>query len=228
MDINSSISDSDRMEEVMEEVIPNSNVNNLLNIQVGSADYLITQKLQKSTTASYVSILKMLQAFLVEHPEHGKYVVDGNIRYKTIHDTSADAGDYLSEKAIEDFIMSKTTKRCGEMPTANTLKRYRTAIKTKQKFDDKFWERLSDIFKGYKSVIKQAKSSGQMSSKEGKDSINESSYKVLAKALFNDKYTEFHAYVVLTWNLICRGDTTASINIDHLSWNEDCLLVCCI
>ena len=35
------------------------------------------------------------------------------------------------------------------------------------------------------------------------------------------------AYLVVSWNLICRTKNTESLKLSHIEWNEDAMIVYC-
>ena len=64
---------------------------------------------------------------------------------------------------------------------------------------------------------------------EGKDPISFSGYCLLCKILLenNGSHDEFvfsHCFLTLEWNLMCRTDNLVSLNVAHVSWEDDSFL----
>jgi len=63
---------------------------------------------------------------------------------------------------------------------------------------------------------------------EGKDPMSFPLYKFLCKKLVQDGSKEaifVHAFLTLTWNLICRSKNTVNIHMNHITWGSDSIII---
>ncbi|KAH9133192.1 hypothetical protein AeRB84_020675 [Aphanomyces euteiches] len=88
---------------------------------------------------------------------------------------------------------------------------------------------LSDFTSGYKRKIVQLKEEGTMQILEGKTPITFEGYKFLAKTALQTLASKdcklAQCFLVFCWNLVARSTTVGAINIHHISWNGDALVV---
>ena len=83
---------------------------------------------------------------------------------------------------------------------------------------------------GYKRDVADKKQSGEMSQQEGKSALTMSCYKALCLAmLVADQdcgmHLFAHTFLVLSWVLVCRSVSTATINYARIGALEDCLVI---
>ena len=63
---------------------------------------------------------------------------------------------------------------------------------------------------------------------EGKDPMSFPLYKFLCKKLVQDGSKEAifaHAFLTLTWNLVCRSKNTVNIHMNHITWGSDSIII---
>jgi hypothetical protein len=121
--------------------------------------------------------------------------------------------------------------------TVEYVSSFKSAIKFHYKkqrvpFPDAANDRLAEFFGGYERKIASLKRSGDMSLIEGKQPISFRGYGYLSKRAFlnNEKDSSessifAHVFVTLCWNLLARCNSVATLMFNHLSWEEDALVV---
>jgi hypothetical protein len=131
-------------------------------------------------------------------------------------------------------------------PAASTLEGFRSALLYLYKkdlvvIDPTLIARLGQLMSGYKRTISDKKQSGDMKTFEGKHHITFSGYQLLANTLmamgpvsgegksgsrinFNIMFFSW-SFLILQWNLMARSASVASIMLQHLSWENDALIV---
>ena len=98
------------------------------------------------------------------------------------------------------------------------------------------WDKeLTKYFKGSKRKESVAKGSGTIKATEGKLGFTFSTFRFIAKVslatnvawlvekqvLFQRADQFAHLFLVLTWNLMCRGENTQKLCYSHMAWLED-------
>ncbi|KAH9132716.1 hypothetical protein AeRB84_020987 [Aphanomyces euteiches] len=146
----------------------------------------------------------------------------------------------LKTSTCKSFLASVTVKRkrgdaSGKTNIPNsysTVNGYINAIKFLHKEGKvEIPKDLDDMLKafanGYKRQVAKFKENGTMSMQEGKIPLTTEAYRFLAeKALSSSKYgAPVHCFLVLSWNLMTRAESTASIRFDHISWQGDALVI---
>lgn len=98
---------------------------------------------------------------------------------------------------------------------------------------------ISNILRGYKKDYAQKKLDGHVEVFEGKHHLPYEGYRLLAEKLLSMQPTIIsgikqhtwneaifaHTFFVLQWNLIARSSTIADMMYEHLSWQNDALIV---
>ena len=88
---------------------------------------------------------------------------------------------------------------------------------------------IKDFLMGYKRQVATLKQNGEMKVTEGKAAISFDGYRLIANAALKQT-TDFPLaifawlFIVLSWNIMARCNTTSSIMFDHLQWSGDCLV----
>jgi hypothetical protein len=89
---------------------------------------------------------------------------------------------------------------------------------------------FSDMLTGYRRVVQKKKQDGEMDMHEGKYPLSFSGYRYLAKKAMAQT-TDFplavfaHIFLLLCWNLIARCVSVSSIMFQHISWEEDAMVI---
>lgn len=95
--------------------------------------------------------------------------------------------------------------------------------------EKKKWSKLEHSMKGYQRREAELKINGILEAREGKMQLSFAQYEQLALWMLNqdngDWATFVWPYFVVDWNLLCRGNTTATIQCEHLSVTNDCVAV---
>ena len=111
---------------------------------------------------------------------------------------------------------------------------YRSALKDMYRqcgnipIDDKFEKELSTKLKGLLRAHAEEKESTGKRLSEGKDPMSFALYKLLCKKMMEDgsKSAVFaHAFLTLTWNLVCRSKNTVYIHRNHIAWATDSMSI---
>jgi hypothetical protein len=158
--------------------------------------------------------------------------------------------DELEEEENGEEKKGEPSRRVGrgEPYSKGTLAKYKAAIKWyyKQKkvnFPSQLNDDLDALIKGYaKTVIVGARGCGLLNPFEGKLALTYGGYRLLALRLmqmqpvrtekpgkkysnsFNESLFSW-LYFVLQWNLIARSNNVAMINLNHMSWDQDSLIL---
>lgn len=88
---------------------------------------------------------------------------------------------------------------------------------------------LSRFRAGYKRRTADRKMNGEMAVFEGKYHLTYSGYKMLAKKFFKHKNAKqmlnAWPHLLLQWNMIARSESVAAIMVNHINWDNDCMIL---
>ncbi|KAH9103827.1 hypothetical protein AeMF1_019931, partial [Aphanomyces euteiches] len=134
----------------------------------------------------------------------------------------------LERFKYEDFLafIEWTIQNTNNKP--GTLCGYRSALRDwyKQKkapYPVEFDDDMKEIFQGIRRVHAESKQTGDMRD-VGKKPLGFSTYSMACKnslVLLDGGFA--HLFLTLTWNLMCRSNSTQSVRIEHLSFEEDAI-----
>ncbi|KAH9150902.1 hypothetical protein AeRB84_006361, partial [Aphanomyces euteiches] len=84
--------------------------------------------------------------------------------------------------------------------------------------------------KGYKKRVAQLKEEGEIAMVEGKTPMSKEGYVYLGeKAVRQDvkveQYSGMHCFLLLSWNLMARAVSVASVRYDHITWEGDAMVI---
>ena len=110
---------------------------------------------------------------------------------------------------------------------------YRSAFKDLHRqcgvtMNEDFEGKLQTAYKGLQRGHAAEKQSRGGRLQEGKDPMSFALYNLLCKKMLLDGSKEAifsHAFLTLTWNLICRSMNTVHIHRNHISWANDCMTI---
>jgi hypothetical protein len=112
---------------------------------------------------------------------------------------------------------------------------YRSALvwmyeKENLKFDDETSLTFSSFSGGYKRHVAEKKLNGEMKLKEGMSPITFTGYVFVATEAMkqrNDHHQAMfaHLFLLLCWNLMARSVSVGTIMLQHITWENDSLLV---
>jgi hypothetical protein len=89
---------------------------------------------------------------------------------------------------------------------------------------------LENFFAGYERKIADLKQVGEMSLMEGKQPLSFGGYRFIANEAikqcndFNQSILA-HLFLLLCWNLISRCASVSSLMFNHISWEEDAMVI---
>lgn len=181
---------------------------------------------QASTLRTYTGLMRQMQRF---------FSAEGRVIF---YEPGNEIDGVIPVTANELMMFCEVEKRSKKPDIrASSLESFRSAaIKFRQlngfpPFPPEEELELSRYFKGVKNQYSTMVRQGTARSEEGRRHLTELEYQKLCKlALKTDSVdpknlTELHLSLVLTWNLTCRGETTASINAKHLLFEGDALKI---
>eukprot|EP00007_Cunea_sp_BSH-02190019_P009096 CAMPEP_0174243804 /NCGR_PEP_ID=MMETSP0417-20130205/32892_1 /TAXON_ID=242541 /ORGANISM="Mayorella sp, Strain BSH-02190019" /LENGTH=751 /DNA_ID=CAMNT_0015323385 /DNA_START=1 /DNA_END=2252 /DNA_ORIENTATION=+ len=88
-----------------------------------------------------------------------------------------------------------------------------------------FDEEISVWMRGFRRDVSNRRQSGDLKAEPGKRELSFDVYCWLARRLLETGDVFAWCYCVMTWNLLCRSDTTSHVAFSHLSWHGDALRV---
>jgi hypothetical protein len=136
----------------------------------------------------------------------------------------------LEYEIFEEFICDVKSKKTKSYLSVSALQTMRSAVKSlyidQNLAVPAFWDLdLSTLYKGIKKNEAKNKRFGEIV--EGKSHFSFTLYCWIMEFLMTQggrKAPFNHLFGILCWNLICRGDNTASISFHHISWEQDAMV----
>ena len=97
--------------------------------------------------------------------------------------------------------------------------------------DQAFKEKLCNLLKGFCCTVQQQKVELGLFLDKGKDSLSFAGYHLLCRTFLkhngsNNGFVFAHCFLTLEWNLMCRANNLVNLNLTHIGWSDDSLLVC--
>lgn len=156
-------------------------------------------------------------------------------KYPTVLDSSGDVIVPLPAKVIKAFMGSVSYHDDGKPKANSTVGGYRSAIcwlhtKNNVKVVDEAQGIISRMIGGHKRKIQKMKQDGEIKVLEGKLPISFSVYtKIIEYSLKKDSdFNQMlfsHVYITMCWNLMSRSNNVALLLYQHITWENDSLLV---
>ena len=181
------------------------------------------RELSARTVALYESYLRRMRTWFESQPGKEHLVADGTIVGSSV--TAIDVCDFLS--ATYDLQSISFTTFAGVTSAIKALLRAQKVEVTSQ-----FQASIKAFLTGVKKDIADQRQAGTRRATVGKQPIGFDAYAEMARAFMQQssgvnckRFSFAHVYLVLTWNLTCRTDNTAKINLRHLAWHQDCLII---
>lgn len=177
------------------------------------------------TVAGYAASLVRVGRHLVGREKHE--LVDPVTRWPKVP---------MSEEAILEFL-AHATAIAGKDKQASfsAVNNYVSAIKYAHTEADVLLpasttKKISNFLKGYKREVQEKKETGEMSQLEGKSPLTVGAYTYLCMATLQATtdfglYVFMHAFLILSWALLNRSVSTATINYAHIHYAGDCLFI---
>jgi integrase len=133
----------------------------------------------------------------------------------------------VSLPIIKEFLLERyKSTNC----TKTNIGRYKAAIRflflNETGSVPQWWEKgLALFMKGLANIEADERQRGIRSLQEGKMPLQFGTYQKISELMMFSGDTFAHLYLLLTWNLMCRTNSTASLTMNHIDWVEDSLLV---
>lgn len=161
-----------------------------------------------------------------------------NNRLKRVRNALKEPGMDESDVVLEDiparkvlkFVESESLHPNGKLKSASTPDGYRSALvyyfyKKHKTLPREITVDLQKFVKGIKSKIAEGRRSGEYRATEGRDVLSFETLVDICRATIADEYTDGHLFLLFSWALTCRSDTTQNINFSCLRWDGDCITV---
>ena len=136
---------------------------------------------------------------------------------------------------IENFFLfiNSLNKKNGEAFTFSGLSGYRASLfhlfkHFKEKLNESSEELMKDFFKGLKRTLNRELHNGVIQAHQGKRPLRFNLLCFLCRFMMNEnlRYFSFlRTFILITWNLMCRANSTTTLRYSHLEWQEDSLAV---
>ena len=113
---------------------------------------------------------------------------------------------------------------CGSYRSAFKELYRRCGLKMGQDYEDDLKTKFKGLNRGH--AYEKEKTGGRLT--EGKDPMSFALYKLLCKKMLEDGSKEAifaHAFLTMTWNLICRSKNTVNIHRNHITWGSDSITI---
>ncbi|POM68001.1 Hypothetical protein PHPALM_15891 [Phytophthora palmivora] len=138
----------------------------------------------------------------------------------------------ITPENFECFLMS-LRKKNGKRPSKSVYSSMRSSLFHlyriyNVKMPVAFGNDLKCFFKGLKRTVARRQAEEGESLIEGKVKFPFSLYQLLCKEMRKQTKKKFvfaHAFLVISWNLMCRPGNSVSIRYEHLEWDEDALAI---
>jgi hypothetical protein len=200
-----------------------------------SASEIINKRIVKATRKNYsVNAKKFIRWAKQKNLNHLLLVKDGIEEVKiplpdevnTITSFFGDittldkAGNVMSDgKCIAFSTMNGISSAINDLYREKNVK---MAEETKLK--------ISSFMRGYKRLVNEKKQKGEIPIFEGKRNLPYPGYCALALYSIKSQNSRdgslfSHVFMVLAWNLFARSHSVASIMLNHINWENDCLLL---
>ncbi|EGZ07134.1 hypothetical protein PHYSODRAFT_530973, partial [Phytophthora sojae] len=133
---------------------------------------------------------------------------------------------------FEQFLLS-LRNRSGDKPGQSVYDSMRSSLfhlyrGYGRSMTPEFAADLTVFFKGLKRTVARRNHDAGVKLTEGKEPMSFSLLRSLCAAFIKHGDEEFlfaHAFLLLSWNLMCRAGNTASIHSGHMSWDGDALAI---
>ena len=164
-----------------------------------------------------LSLRKIIETTINEHENN----TDENEKVIKFNEVSPDI--------IGDYLCQRSGRQGGGLMRGKAYKNSRSHLSMFFKdhgfrWQDEFAEKVSDLVKGISRVVSKEVQKGHGNIEEGKREMSFEMYKLVNKWLIEmgGKDAIFaRAYLLCTWNLICRTENTSLICHKHFLWRSD-------
>ena len=134
----------------------------------------------------------------------------------------------LTAAAFAKYLGSLTHHVTGCLLSQKMYKNKKTSLSRlfniyKHTWTEEFDEELQDLIAGIKRIASKAKQQGLGSLEEGKQELS-FDFKKINLWLIEDGSSSAvfaQAFLCLTWNIMCRVDSSEAVCVKHLVWSQD-------
>ena len=190
---------------------------------------IIGKRLQPNTVKQYKGKIAILAKYL--QLNYSTHVVDGVIVLPLpIHVLLSFLG-HISIKSNRDGVYAIPKKNLSYQHVNG----FHSAIKylygmREVPMEAQVVKKLGEYLAGYKREVAQLKERGEMPMGEGKAPMSGCGYEFLASTALKQSQ-DFtlvllcHTFLLFAWNLMARAVTVSAIIYDHITWEEDALVI---
>lgn len=209
-----------------------------VNSDVQLANSFIASRLAPKSKDQYNRKVKTFEGWMKrKHPECND--AGDEVDYNKIgSETMKEFVGYISRKRDKNLVTAENPDGNVEPVKHQSYEHvsgYKSAIKNafrdkKLAMTNEVDNMFKDVFDGYKRTIGDLKQTGEMSIVEGKQALNFSGYRFSANVAITQR-TDLdvaifaHLFLLLCWNLIARCCSVSSIMYDHISWDNDSMVI---
>ena len=185
-------------------------------------------KRRSTTRVMYRNRIRLLSTWIEEN--HPQYFDPENNSLKIPIEPKVIMEFMAKVSVVED----KRTK-VKRQASVSVIGSYRSAIamlyeEQNLKYDVEAVLAFNKFAGGYKRLVADKKLNGEMKIQEGKSPVTFQAYNFVAKEAMKTKGDHSlgcfsHLFLILCWTLMARSVSVGTILLDHLSWENDSLLV---
>lgn len=205
---------------------------------INHSEAILNERLAPNTKKQYANKIRHFQEWVSHvHPE--LIDDDGEVDYDSIEATVMK--EFLGHISKKQDKKAQTPERPYvyfnpvQLQSVQHVNGYKSALVDKYRslgiaLDFEHKTMFSDLMTGYRRIVQKKKQDGEMNIHEGKYPLSFSGYRYLAKKAMGQK-RDFslaifaHIFLLLCWNLIARCVSVSSIMYQHISWEEDAMVV---
>lgn len=210
------------------------------NLTHGNA--IIDERLSAGTKRQYRDKIKHFELWVERcHPEliDEDYEDEVSVQYQDIDSNIlkeflghiSKKRDKAAEKNGDSFVYLDPV----QLQSVQHVNGYKSALVDKFKglgiqLDFEATTMFSELMTGYRRIIQKKKQDGEMEMREGKYPLSFSGYRFLAKKAMSQS-TDFtlaifaHVFLLFCWNMIARCVSVSNLMFNHISWEDDCMVV---
>jgi hypothetical protein len=156
---------------------------------------------------------------------------------KGVHERLAEGGNWddidlssVEAGAIVDFIADDSKFEDGKLRSAAHTESYRNALvhyyrSNKLAIPDKIDTELQTFLTGVRTLVAEGRLTGTYKAWEGKEAMHFTVFREIARRALTEGEYDYHTYLLFSWNMLCRSDSSSSVNTTTLSWCNDALFV---
>jgi hypothetical protein len=156
---------------------------------------------------------------------------------KGVHERLAEGGNWddidlssVEAGAIVDFIADDSKFEDGKLRSAAHTESYRNALvhyyrSNKLAIPDKIDTELQTFLTGVRTLVAEGRLTGTYKAWEGKEAMHFTVFREIARRALTEGEYDYHTYLLFSWNMLCRSDSSSSVNTTNLSWCNDALFV---